>query len=50
MYNCECCKNIVKEGDELTVISENRLYFFCCTKCRNKWVSVLGLDRQLRLF
>ena len=50
MYNCDRCKNTLNQREAITLINENRLYLFCCKKCRDEWVSILGLDSQLRLF
>ena len=50
MYTCVYCKNGLDQGEEVSVIKDNRLYLFCCNQCKEKWTSIIDAGEHLRFF
>ncbi|UCE83475.1 MAG: TRASH domain-containing protein [Deltaproteobacteria bacterium] len=40
----------MSQDEAITVFRDNRLYLFCCAKCRDKWTCIIDPDNHLRFF
>jgi len=50
MYRCQYCETALERNEAITVIRDNRLYLFCCKKCKDNWTGMVDPDNQLRFF
>ncbi len=47
---CAECKKAPTQDEPITVIRNNRLYFFCGKQCKDQWIESSDSDQCLRFF